>query len=227
MRSDSMVDGVIAMVIFNNMAAMSALNETKGHGGNLSKVIKKGASGMKLNSAGDDAAGYCIAARMKVRLRALNQNDENVRKGESLLKIAEGAIQSQMNLLKTVKERVINAHNDTNTDADRAIIQKEIDQYYDQISSIAYDTDFDGKKLLLGTDVAEKITSWDVRDTAVLEDDSEIAGLLTDATFATLDGEQGPFATFGAASDNPPYDGYSQNSVFPDGESFSGGTRGA
>ena len=214
------------MVIFNNMAAMSALNETKRHAGSLGKVVKKAASGMKLNSAGDDAAGYSIAARMKVRLRALNQDDENVRKGESLLKIAEGAIQSQMNLLKTVKERVINAHNDTNTDTDRAIIQKEIDQYYDQISSIAYDTDFDGKKLLLGNDIAEKVSSWEVRDTAVLEDDSEIAGLLTDATFATLDGEQGPFATFGAASDNPQYDGYSQSNAFPDGESFSGGTRG-
>ena len=106
------------MVIFNNMAAMSALNEAKRNDGTLGKVIKKAASGMKINSAGDDASGYSISARMKVRLRALNQDDENVRKGESLLRIAEGAIQSQMNLLKTVKERVINAHNDTNTDVD-------------------------------------------------------------------------------------------------------------
>ena len=85
------------MVIFNNMAAMSALNETKRNDGTLGKVIKKAASGMKINSAGDDASGYSISARMKVRLRALNQDDENVRKGESLLRIAEGAIQSQMN----------------------------------------------------------------------------------------------------------------------------------
>lgn len=112
------------MVIFNNMAAMSALNETNRNTSKLEKTIRQATSGMKINSAGDDASGYSISERMKVRIRALNQNDENVKKGESLLKIAEGAIQSQMNLLKTVKERVINAHNDSNTEADRAIIQK-------------------------------------------------------------------------------------------------------
>ena len=60
------------MVIFNNMAAMSALNETKRNDGTLGKVIKKAASGMKINSAGDDASGYSSSARMKVRLRHLN-----------------------------------------------------------------------------------------------------------------------------------------------------------
>ena len=82
------------MVIFNNMAAMSALNETNRNTGKLGKIVKQSASGMRLNSAGDDASGYSISARMKVRLRALNQDSENVRKGESLLKVAEGAIQS-------------------------------------------------------------------------------------------------------------------------------------
>ena len=203
------------MVIFNNMAAMSALNETKRNDGTLGKVIKKAASGMKINSAGDDASGYSISARMKVRLRALNQDDENVRKGESLLRIAEGAIQSQMNLLKTVKERVINAHNDTNTDVDRAIIQKEIDQCYEQISSIAYDTDFDGKKLLIGNEIAEKVSSWVVLDEAVLVEDSNIQGLLINTPFDTLDGETGPFDTFGSSSDRFPYDGYNVRNVSP------------
>ena len=203
------------MVIFNNMAAMSALNETKRNDGTLGKVIKKAASGMKINSAGDDASGYSISARMKVRLRALNQDDENVRKGESLLRIAEGAIQSQMNLLKTVKERVINAHNDTNTDVDRAIIQKEIDQCYEQISSIAYDTDFDGKKLLIGNKIAEKVSSWVVLDEAVLVEDSNIQGLLINTPFDTLDGETGPFDTFGSSSDRFPYDGYNVRNVSP------------
>lgn len=227
--------GVNAMVIFNNMAAMSALNETKRNDSKLGKVIKQAASGKKLNSAGDDAAGYSIATRMKVRLRALNQDDENVRKGESLLKIAEGAIQSQMNLLKTVKERVINAHNDTNTDADRAIIQKEIDQCYEQISSIAYSTDFDGKKLLIGSTVVDKVSSWVVHDTAVLAEDSDITGLLTDIAFDVLDGEQGPFATFGSASDDVAYDGYNVAPINPESlegavnsdKYFSGGTPGA
>ena len=62
--------------------------------------------------------------------------------GASMLKVAEGAIQSQINLLRTVKERVINAHNDTNTDADRLIIQKEITNYYNEINDIAAETTF-------------------------------------------------------------------------------------
>lgn len=203
------------MVIFNNMAAMSALNETNRNTSKLGKVIKQAASGMRINSAGDDASGYSISERMKVRLRALNQDSENVRKGEALLKVAEGAIQSQMNLLKTVKERVINANNDTNTDADRAIIQKEIDQCYEQISSIAYGTDFDGKKLLIGGKVAETFTSWSVHDIAVMADDSDIPGLLTDLNFGSLDGEPGPFATFGSSSDKIPYDGYNLYNITP------------
>ena len=68
-----------AMVIFNNMAAMSALNETNRNTSKLGKVIKQAASGMRINSAGDDASGYSISERMKVRLRALNQDSENVR----------------------------------------------------------------------------------------------------------------------------------------------------
>lgn len=203
------------MVIFNDMAAMSALNETNRNTGKLGKVIKQAASGMRLNSARDDASGYSISERMKVRLRALNQDSENVRKGEALLKVAEGAIQSQMNLLKTVKERVINANNDTNTDADRAIIQKEIDQCYEQISSIAYGTDFDGKKLLIGGKVAETFTSWSVHDIAVMADDSDIPGLLTDLNFGFLDREPGPFATFGSSSDKIPYDGYNLYNITP------------
>ena len=67
------------MVIFNNMAAMSALNETNRNTSKLGKVIKQAASGMRINSAGDDASGYSISERMKVRLRALNQDSENVR----------------------------------------------------------------------------------------------------------------------------------------------------
>ena len=203
------------MVIFNNMAAMSALNETNRNTGKLGKIVKQSASGMRLNSAGDDASGYSISARMKVRLRALNQDSENVRKGESLLKVAEGAIQSQMNLLKTVKERVINANNDTNTDVDREILQKEIDQCYEQISSIAYGTDFDGKKLLIGGKVAETVTTWSVHDIAVMADGSDIPGLLTNLNFGSLDGEPGPFATFGSSSDKIPYDGYNLYNITP------------
>ncbi len=198
----------MGMVIYNNLTAMSVLNENNRNTKGLGKALKKAASGMKINSAGDDASGYGISESMRVKLRALDQDSCNVKNGASMLRLAGGAVQEQINLLKTVKQKVIDASNDTNTSEDRATIQKEIDQCYAQMADIVYDTEFNGKKLLVGNAVAEVVSSWEVLDYAVLAEDSEITGLLTDATETTLDGEQGAFATFGKATDTPPYDGY-------------------
>lgn len=118
------------MRIMNNMSSVAALGEMKKNDKAFGKVMKRLASGMKLNSAGDGAAEYSISENMRVRIRCLGQDSENVQKGKSLLQVAEGAVQSQINLMRTIKERVINANNDTNTDIDRQIIQKEINQYY-------------------------------------------------------------------------------------------------
>ena len=129
-----------------------------------------------------------------------------------MLRTAEGAIQSQINLLRTIKEKVIDAHNDTNTDTDRMIIQKEISQYYDEINDIAAETTFNKKLLLLGNTVQETVKSWVVMDHAELVEGSDSLNLIPDS-FDTLDTEPGPFATFGSASDNVPYDGYNLKSV--------------
>lgn len=195
------------MAIANNLAAMSALGEANKNNKALGKAIKKAASGMKINSAGDDASGYSITERMRVRLRALEQDSRNVENGASLLRTAEGAIQSQVNLMRTIKAKVLDANNDTNTDADREIIQKEIFQFYDEINDIASETTFNEKHLLLGNTVKRVVESWRVLDHAVLAEGSDGLNLFPDS-FKTLDGQEGPFDTFGSASDNVPYDGY-------------------
>lgn len=118
-------------------------------------------------------------------------------------------------MLKTIKQKVIDASNDTNTDQDREVIQKEIDHCYSQMADIVYDTEFNGKKILLGNSVAEVVSSWEVLNNAMLADDSDIPGLLADANESSLDGEQGPFATFGKDSDNIPYDGYNKKAESP------------
>ena len=227
----------MGMSIYNNLTAMSALHENNRNEKSLAKMLKRAASGMKINSAGDDASGYAISEKMRVKLRALEQNDRNVKNGASMLRTASGAVQEQTNLLKTIKQKVIDASNDTNTDQDREVIQKEIDHCYSQMADIVYDTEFNGEKILLGNSVAEVVSSWEVLNNAMLADDSDIPGLLADANESSLDGEQGPFATFGKATDKVPYDGYNTKAESPaawpessakntNGDYMVGGTKG-
>lgn len=140
----------MAMVIKNNAAAQAALGELKKNNDKLSNDLKKVASGMKINGARDDASGYSISERMRVQLRGLEQDNANAQNATSLLKTADGAISSTVDLLKTMKEKAINAANDTNTDLDRATIQKEINQSIDQLEDNANVT-FNNKILFDGS----------------------------------------------------------------------------
>ena len=140
----------MAMVVKNNMQAKNTLNQLNKNEKASSKDLKKLASGMRINSAEDDASGLSIAEKMDVRLRGLEQDNQNVQNGGSMLKVAEGAMSSTVDILNTMKEKVINAANDTNSDADRAIIQKEIDQMIDQIDDNA-NVSYNGKLMLDGT----------------------------------------------------------------------------
>ena len=140
----------MAMVVKNNMSALSALNTLNTNTTALSKSLKKVSSGMKINSAADDASGYSISEKMRVNIRSLNQANANAQNGSSMMKVAEGAVSSTVEILKTLKEKAINAANDTNTDADRQTIQKELDQSIDQIDDNANVT-FNGKYLVDGS----------------------------------------------------------------------------
>ena len=140
----------MTMVIKNNMAAQMTLGELNKNNNKLSKTLKKVASGMKINGAADDASGYAISERMRVQVRGLNQDIDNTQNAISMMKTAEGAISSTVEILKTMKEKAINAANDTNTDTDRAIIQKELDQSIDQVDDNASAT-FNSKILFDGS----------------------------------------------------------------------------
>jgi flagellin len=132
------------------MSAISTLNTLNKNSSALSNSLKKVSSGMKINSAADDASGYAISERMRVQIRGLDQANQNTQNGTSMMKVAEGAVSSTVDILKTLKEKVINAANDTNTDSDRATIQKELDQSIDQINDNANVT-YNGKYLVDGS----------------------------------------------------------------------------
>ncbi len=140
----------MALVVKNNMPAKNTLNQLEKNDKALAKSLKKAASGMRINSAEDDASGFAISEKMLTQMRSLNQDIDNAQTGASMLKVAEGGLQSTVDLLSTLKEKVINAANDTNTDEDRATIQKELDQAIDQIDDNA-NVQYNGKIMLDGS----------------------------------------------------------------------------
>lgn len=140
----------MAMVVKNNMSAKNTLNQLDKNDKALAKSLKKVASGMRINSAADDASGFAISEKMRVQINGLEQDIDNSQTGSSMLKVAEGGLQSTVDILSTLKEKVINAANDTNTDADRAVIQKELDQAIDQLDENA-NVSYNGKVMLDGS----------------------------------------------------------------------------
>ena len=138
------------MKINNNMAALSVLNELNRNSNKLGCMAEKAASGVCINFAGDDASGYSISEKMRVQLRSLAQDVENVQTGRNMVAVAEGGIQEIIENLRYIKEKAINAANDHNTDADRAFIQKEVDARLEEINDIASSTTYNGRILLNG-----------------------------------------------------------------------------
>ena len=164
----------MAMVVKNNMSALSTLNTLNKNTNALSKSLQKVSSGMKINNAADDASGYAISERMRVQIRSLDQANSNAQNGSSMMKVAEGAVSSTVEILKTLKEKAVNAANDTNTDADRATIQKELDQSIDQINDNANVT-FNGQYLVDGSH-NKKVTQTTTHMTNTSLDTKTVAG---------------------------------------------------
>lgn len=140
----------MAMIVKNNLGAVRTTNTLDKNEKARSKSLGKVSSGMKINSAQDDASSFAISERMRVRLRALDQANQNTQNDMSMMKTAGGAVDNTVEILRALKEKAINAANDSNTDEDRMILQKEAHQLIDQINDNAL-VQFNGKYLLNGT----------------------------------------------------------------------------
>ena len=168
----------MAMVVKNNMTAINTLNTLNKNSSALSKSLQKVSSGMKINSAADDASGYAISERMRVQIRSLDQANQNTQNGSSMMKVAEGAVSSTVEILKTLKEKAVNAANDSNTDSDRQTIQKELDQSIDQINDNANVT-FNGKYLVDGSKNSKGNATYTVLTNQSLSTYTKASDLLT------------------------------------------------
>lgn len=140
----------MALIVKNNMDSVNALKNLSKNTEAMHKDLKKLASGEKITGAGDGASEYAISEKMRVQVKSLDQDDRNAQNGISILNVASGAIESTINILRTMKEKAIDSANDSNSDADRAMIQKVIDQSIDQINENAL-VSYNGITMLDGT----------------------------------------------------------------------------
>ncbi|MBR4643475.1 MAG: flagellin [Selenomonadaceae bacterium] len=168
----------MAMVVKNNLGAVRTLNTLNANSSALQKSLQKVSSGMKINSAQDDASGYAISERMRVRIRSLDQANQNTQNDSSLMKTAEGAVGNTVEILRALKEKAINAANDSNTDEDRQTIQKEINQFIDQIDDNAL-VQFNGKYLVDGSKNNATVSSRTILLNQSLDKATDVTSVLT------------------------------------------------
>ncbi len=139
------------MRINTNLMALNAQNKLQVNQSNVEKSIQKLSSGLRINSAADDAAGLAISEKMRAQIRGLGQAQDNAQDGISLLQTAEGALQQTTDILQRMRELVIKAQNTgVLTDNDRTSITSELSTLRDELDRIATSTTFNSKKLLNG-----------------------------------------------------------------------------
>jgi len=139
------------MRINHNIASLNTYRQLTANSASGQKSIEKLSSGLRINRAGDDAAGLAISEKMRGQIRGLEQASRNAQDGISLIQTAEGALNETHSILQRMRELAVQAANDTNNNTDRGEIQKEIDQLISEIDRISTDTEFNTKKLLNGS----------------------------------------------------------------------------
>lgn len=141
----------MSLTINTNVASLNAQRNLGASQMDLNKSMQRLSSGLRINSAKDDAAGLAISDRMTAQIRGLNQAARNANDGISLAQTAEGALQESTNILQRMRELAVQSANDTNTSSDRASLQSELSQLQAELDRIATTTTFNGQRLLDGS----------------------------------------------------------------------------
>lgn len=163
------------MRINHNIAAMNTYNKLTANNAMTAKSLEKLSSGLRINRAGDDAAGLAISEKMRSQVRGLDQASRNAQDGISLLQTAEGALNESHSILQRMRELAVQSASDTNTADDRAELQKEVVQLRTEMDRIATSTQFNSMDLLKG-------------DFAIgLNNDTATSTLLADGSFSKID----------------------------------------
>ena len=145
----------MASVINTNPSSLNAQNNLSKTQSSLATSLQRLSTGLRINSAKDDAAGLAISERMTSQIRGLNQAGRNANDGVSLAQTAEGALGQAGDLLQRMRELAIQSSNATNSSSDRAALQAEVNQLKQEIDRVASTTEFNGLKLLDGSFTAQ------------------------------------------------------------------------
>ncbi|QKS72352.1 flagellin [Paenalkalicoccus suaedae] len=139
------------MIINNNIPALNTHRQMGINQGNMQSAMEKLSSGLRINRAGDDAAGLAISEKMRAQINGLDQASRNAQDGISMIQTAEGALDETHSILQRMRELATQAANDTNVDVDRAEIQKEMNQLTSEINRIGNTTEFNTRTLMDGS----------------------------------------------------------------------------
>jgi len=141
------------MIINHNMRAMNAQRNMGINTNNAAKSMEKLSSGLRINRAGDDAAGLSISEKMRAQIRGLDQASRNSQDGISMIQTAEGALNETHSILQRMRELAVQASNDTNVTVDRNSIQDELKQLESEVTRIGQQTQFNEQNILNGGEI--------------------------------------------------------------------------
>ena len=141
----------MGLQINTNVAALNAYRNLNGTQGSMQTSLERLSSGLRINRAADDAAGLAISEKLRSQVNGLNQAQANAQDGVSLIQTAEGALNEVHSILQRMRTLAVQSSSDSNTDSDRAAIQKEVTALVKEVDSTATRTQFNGMNLLDGT----------------------------------------------------------------------------
>ena len=141
----------MAATINTNISSLTAQRNLGTSQSSLNTAIQRLSSGLRINSAKDDAAGLAISERFTSQIRGLNQAVRNANDGISLAQTAEGALKASGDILQRVRELAVQSANASNSAGDRQALQQEVGQLVAELDRISQTTEFNGQKLLDGT----------------------------------------------------------------------------
>lgn len=146
------------MIINNNIAALNANRLLDVNGTSMTKTIAELASGLRINTAADDASGLAVSEKMRSQARGLQQATRNAQSGISFIQTAEGYLNETTNIMQRMRELSVQSANGIYSDSDRALIQVEVGQLISEIDRIASHAEFNKMNMLTGRFSAENQT---------------------------------------------------------------------
>ncbi|MTI84038.1 MAG: flagellin protein [Firmicutes bacterium] len=195
------------MRINHNIAALNTYRQLTSNAASQQKSLAKLSSGLRINSAADDAAGLAISEKMRAQIRGLEQSQRNAQDGISMIQTAEGGLNEVHSILQRMRELATQASNDTNVEIDRDEIQKEINNLTSEINRIGNSTEFNTKSLMKGVGSVEGVeldATGTSGMTAIADGGATLSGGATNYTdasqFITTSGLTGSGADFDGKS---------------------------